>query len=284
MINIFINGFGRIGSSIYKLIKDDKEFNIVGINELNPIKVDDIPIFSTKDPKELNLKDVDILIQSSGVYLTKKSNEVFLTQGAKRVLITTPSDAPTFIYNINHKNYQNQSIISASSCSATAITPIIKTFEKFEIVSLFATMIHSYTNDQPLLDKPKAYQDIRRVRSATQNILPLYSTAPKAVKRFFPDLNIEAKSIRVPLAYTTFYDLTLKVKKSIFDIKSIIEQNLDYTYEEVVSSDFIGSKSAITIDMNFTNSFENMIKISGWQDNEIGYCAQVVKLIKALFG
>ena len=284
MINIFINGFGRIGESIYKLIKDDTLFKIVGINELNPIKVDNIPIFSTKNPRELDLKNVDILIQASGAFLTEESNKIFLEQGAKRVIITAPSNAPTFIYNINHDRYNNEKIISASSCSATAITPVIKAFEMFGIEAMFASMIHSYTNDQALLDRAKNYIDIRRTRSATQNILPLYSTAPQAVKRLFSDIEIEAKSIRVPVAYTTFYDLTLKLKNSPKDIKTVIKNNLEYTYKPVVSSDFINSHSAITIDMNFTQIYGNILKISGWQDNEVGYSYQLIKLIKALFG
>ena len=283
MINIFINGFGRIGNTIYNLIKNDKFFNIVGINELNPVNVDDIPIFCTKNPQELNLKSVDILIQSSGAFLSEEENKIFLQQGAKRVLITAPSNAPTFIYDINHKKYKDEKIFSTSSCSATAITPVIKFFDKYGIEAIFASMIHSYTNDQALLDRAKNYMDIRRTRSATQNILPLYSTATQAVKRFFPHIEIEAKSIRVPVAYTTFYDLTLKLKNKPQNIEDIIKNNFNYTYEPVVSSDFIGSLEAITIDINFTKLYDNILKISGWQDNEVGYSYQVIKLIKALF-
>jgi glyceraldehyde 3-phosphate dehydrogenase len=282
VIKIFINGFGRIGESIYTLIKDDSNFEIVGINELNPIKVDDIPIFSEKEPKNLNLNGVDILIQATGAFLKKKQNEAFLKAGAKKVLITAPSDAPTFIYGINHNSYRGEKIISASSCSATATVPVIKAFEEFEPKSCYALMIHSYTNDQVLLDRAKNYMDIRKTRSATLNILPLYSTAPKAIKRFFPSLKIEAKSIRVPLAYSTFYDITLITKNEVKNFEEIIKKSLPYTYEKVVSSDIKGKKEPIVIDMEFSFKDKKMLKICGWQDNEIGYSFQVVKLIKKI--
>jgi len=282
VINVFINGFGRIGSSIYNLIKDDPNFKVAGINELNPIEVDNIPIFCEKDPKNLNLKGVDVLLQASGAFLKEEQNQAFLDAGAKKVLITAPSDAPTYLFGINHDKYKGERIVSGSSCSATAIVPVIKAFESFGIKACYASMIHSYTNDQALLDRAKPYMDIRRTRSATLNILPLYSTAPQAVRRFFPDLLIEAKSIRVPLAYCTFYDITLVLQNEPKEFEKVIKEKLDYTYEKKVSSDFIGSHSAITVDMQFSYHDKKMLKICGWQDNEIGYSANLVKLLKAV--
>lgn len=284
MIKVFINGFGRIGNTLYNLLKDDPSVMIAGINELNPVEVDNIPVFCEKDPKNLDLKGVDVVLQASGAFLKEEQNKPFLTQGAKKVLITAPSDAPTFLYGINHDRYKQERIISGSSCSATAIVPVLKAFEEFGIKSCYASMIHSYTNDQALLDRAKPYMDIRRTRSATLNILPLYSTAPQAVKRFFPDLDIEAKSIRVPLAYCTFYDITLILKTQPKKFKDIIKQNLDFTCEKLVSSDFIGSHSAITVDMEFSTHDQKMVKISGWQDNEVGYSYQLIKLLKAIHG
>ena len=282
-MNIFINGFGRIGEAIYQILKDDAKVDIVGINDIYPVDVDDVPTFCERDPKNLDLSSVDVLVQSSGAFLKEDQNKIFLNQGAKKVIISAPSDAPSFIYGINHKNYNGEKIISASSCSATAITPVIKVFEKFGIKACFASMIHSYTNDQALLDRAKPYMDIRRVRSATINTLPLYSTAPQAVRRFFPELKIEATSIRVPVAYCTFYDLTIFLKDEIEDFEKLIKDNLEYSYEKLVSSDFIKDKRAVVVDMDFSFYHDRVLRISAWQDNEYGYSFQLVKLIKELY-
>lgn len=281
-IKVFINGFGRIGQHIYQILKDDNIVEIVGINDIYDINLKDIPIFKESNPINLDLKGVDVLIQASGKFLTKAENEIYLKQGAKKVIISAPSDAKAFIYGINHKEYNGEEIISASSCSATAIVPVIKAFEAYDIKGCYASMIHSYTNDQQLLDEAKVYKDIRRVRSATTNILPLYSTAPKAVKKFFPTLEIEATSIRVPIAYCTYYDITLLVQKEVKNFESVIKDSFEYTYEKKVSSDFILSPCSITVDMNFSYIDKNFIKISGWQDNEYGYSYQLTKLIKVV--
>ena len=287
MINIFINGFGRIGEAIYNLAKDDKEFNIVGVNDIEKIDLDGVKTYCTNDPKELDLSEVDICIQANGKYLTKKQNQIFLNQGAKRVVISAPSpDASHFMIGINEKSYKDEKIFSTSSCSATAINPVIKLLSDYGIVGCYASMIHSYTNDQALLDRAKPYMDIRRTRSATLNILPLYSTAPKAVRDFFPNLKIEAKSIRVPLAYCTFYDLTLYLDSEVKNLQDIIKDSckgfIRYTSEPKVSSDFIKDPNFITYDLNFCKSYANVVKISAWQDNEYGYSNQLLQTIKAL--
>ena len=196
MIKVFINGFGRIGQSLYEIISENRDFEVVGINDIFEVDVKGTRKFCVKNPKELKLDGVDVCIQANGKYLSLEENEIFLQRGAKRVVISAPSpDAPHFIYGINHEDYKDERIFSTSSCSATAITHIIKSFDEFGILGCYATMIHSYTNDQALLDRAKPYMDIRRTRSATLNILPLYSTAPKAVRDFFPYLSIEAKSV-----------------------------------------------------------------------------------------
>ena len=287
MINIFINGFGRIGQSLYNIAKNDKDFNIVGINDVEEFELDGVKTYCVKNPKELNLSGVDICIHANGKYLTQEQNQIFLNQGAKRVVISAPSpDAPHFMIGINENSYNHEKIFSTSSCSATAIAPIIKLFQKYGIKFCYSSMIHSYTNDQALLDRPKPYMDIRRTRSATLNILPLYSTAPKAVRDFFPDLSIEAKSIRVPIAYCTFYDITLYLDKEINNLHDKIVSSchdyISYTSEPKVSSDFIKDLNFLTYDLNFCKSYGKMVKISAWQDNEYGYSNQLLQTIKAL--
>ena len=283
MIKIFINGFGRIGNCIFELAKDDDQIKVVGINDIYQIKnINGVKIYTQKDPKKLDLQDVDVLIQSSGVFLTKEQNEIYLKNGAKKVLITAPSPVPTFIYGINHDDYKGEKIISSSSCSITAIAPIIKTFFPYQIKAVFASMIHSYTSDQPLLDENRAFLDLRRNRSATLNILPLLSSASKEIKKFFPSLHMEAKSIRVPLKSCTYYDISLYLQNEVEDFFNLIKQNFVFTAQKLVSSDFIGNKEALVVDINQSFYQNKMAKICAWQDNEVGYSNQVIKLIKAI--
>ncbi len=287
MINIFINGFGRIGQALYNLAKHSKDFNIVGINDIEEFELDRVKTYCVKNPEDLDLSGVDVCIQANGKYLTLEQNEIFLKKGAKRVVISAPSpDAPHFMVGINEGKYLNEKIFSTSSCSATAIAPVIKLFSEFGIKSCYSSMIHSYTNDQALLDRAKPYMDIRRTRSATLNILPLYSTAPKAVRDFFPDLEIDAKSIRVPLAYCTFYDITLILKRDIKDLHRCLKESckgfITYTFEPKVSSDFIKDCNFLTYDLNFCKSYDKIVKISAWQDNEYGYSNQLLQTIKVL--
>ena len=123
MIKVFINGFGRIGQSLYEIINKSHDFKVVGINDIFDIDVKDVKKFCIKNPKELDLDGVDICIQANGKYLSLEENEIFLQRGAKRVVISAPSpNAPHFIYGINHKSYSGEKIFSTSSCSATAIT------------------------------------------------------------------------------------------------------------------------------------------------------------------
>ena len=287
MINIFINGFGRIGQSLYNLVKNDKDFNIIGINDIEEFELEGVKTYCIKNPSELDLSGVDVCIQANGKYLTLEQNEVFLKQGAKRVVISAPSsDAPHFMIGINEDNYNHEKIFSTSSCSATAIAPVIKLFSEFGIKACYSSMIHSYTNDQALLDRAKPYMDIRRTRSATLNILPLYSTAPKAVRDFFPSLEIEANSIRVPLAYCTFYDITLYLDSEVDNLHDKIISSckdfINYTSEPKASSDFINDCNFLTYDLSFCKSYGKMVKISAWQDNEYGYSNQLLQTIKAL--
>ena len=287
MINIFINGFGRIGQALYNIAKHDKDFNIIGINDIEEFELKGVKTYFVKNPSELDLRDVDIFIQANGKYLTIEQNQIFLNKGAKKVVISAPSpDAPHFMIGINEDSYTHEKIFSTSSCSATAIAPVIKLFQKYGIKSCYSSMIHSYTNDQAVLDRAKPYMDIRRTRSATLNILPLYSTAPKAVRDFFPDLSIEAKSIRVPIAYCTYYDITLYLDKEVDNLHdklvSSCHDYISYTYEQKVSSDFIKDLNFLTYDLSFCKSYGKMVKISAWQDNEYGYSNQLLSTIKAL--
>ena len=314
-INIFINGFGRIGRHCAKILSKDDTVSIVGINDLyekkqmlhlfshdsiygesNPHLLKNTQFFTQKDPKNLPLEDldIDILLQCSGVFLDTPSNMIYLKKGVRKVIISAPAtdETPVYIMGINEKSYQNQPIISASSCSANAIVPLLTLVnQSLGINGVFVSMIHSYTADQNLLDVKHPSRDLRRSRSATQNILPLYSTASYAVSKVMPNLKgkILATSIRIPLSHCTFYDITIKTKKdtNTNTLHELLKYNpltiLDTTEEKLVSTDFIANPNSAIVDLNFTEVLEeNLLKITAWQDNEYAYAKRLVELAKSI--
>ncbi len=310
-IRVFINGFGRIGRVSAKILSNLPNVKIVGINDLYSKEqmlhlfrfdtiygefdqniLNETIFFKEEDPTKLKIEDldIDILLQCSGVYLSKKSNEIFLKKGVKRVIISAPckDDTPTFIMGINEKDYNFQSIISASSCSANAIVLILSLLERhYGINSAYFSMIHSYTADQNLLDLKHSSGDPRRARSATANILPLQSSASSAVENILTYLKgkTTAVSVRVPLASCTFYDLSVFIKKettkkSLHDIFKNAKSNyLDVTDTPCVSTDFIKNPHSSTIDLSFTDTIEkDLVKVGAWQDNEYAYAARLCEL------
>ncbi len=318
MIKVFINGFGRIGRSVAKIVLDDDRFELVGINDIydfnqmaqlfkndsiygslnhkielknNKLIVNNrvITLFSQENPPKIKS---DVLLQCSGVHLSSKANKPYIENGAKKVIISAPSsdEVPTYIYGVNHQNYQGEPIISNSSCSANAIVPIFEIVQKnFGIKSAFMSMIHSYTAYQKLLDVKHYSKDIRRARSATQNIIPLESSAANATAKFFPHLKdkLYAKSIRVPVSATTCYDLSINLSKKSSNSKILktlqdsieLSDILDMTNTPLVSRDFIQSPYSATIDMSFTNLLDgDLLRVLAWQDNEYGYAKRVVDM------
>ena len=324
-IKVFINGFGRIGRSTLRILLQKERFEVVGINDIYPfsqmrdlLKYDSIykefekevildnirlliegskiKLYNLKDPKDLNLEGVDLLLECSGLYLTKESNEIFLSQGAKRVIISTPpkDDMPRFIIDVNHKEFRGEKIVSNSSCSANAIVPILKILDSsFTITSASFSMFHSYTAYQKLLDVKHYSKDIRRSRSATQNIEPLMSSADGEVLSFFPHLKnrLYAKSIRVPLSATTLYDITLSIKEKtkVDSLNTLLTEGaknydkISINKKPLVSSDFIKDENAAVIDLTLTQVVDkDLIKVFAWQDNEYGYAYQLVRLAEEL--
>jgi len=330
-IRVFINGFGRIGRSALRVMLDDETFEIVGINDLfsyeqfayflkydslfktlpDKMTIDDdllcvgeqnVKLFCQADPFKLDLAslDVDVLLQCSGMSLTRESNRCYLDQGVKRVILSTPpsDEMPTYIMGFNHLDYKDEKIISNSSCSANAMAPIMQVIDRwYGIKSTSVSMIHSYTSEQNLLDSKSASSDLRRSRSATLNILPLGSTATATLGALFPHLKgkLYTKSIRVPISATTLYDFTLNVESKIDRerlnelFKSEVQESLkkiiatDESYK--VSSDYIHDRHSATIDLLLTEVIDgNCIKITAWQDNEYGYACQLVQMAKVVSG
>ncbi len=327
-IRIFINGFGRIGRSAARIILEDNSFELVGINDLYSYEqmayllkydsiygtldhnitlkeerlfIDDhaVKLFSESDPENMDIRslNVDVVLQCTGMFLTTKSNLPLIENGAKRVIISAPvtDDTPTYIFGVNHQEYKHESIISNSSCSANAIVPIFQIINKhFGIEGAMMSMYHSYTSYQNLLDGKHYSKDIRRTRSATQNIIPLMSSAAEATARFFPHLKekLYAKSIRVPIPSTTLYDLSIKLDGSYTkqevnqrleaEVKSSYENILDTTNIPNESNFYVKNPHSAVINLPFTVISGNLLRISAWQDNEYGYAKRLVDMAKVI--
>jgi len=325
-IRVLINGFGRIGRSAARIMLDDSAFELIAINDLysyeqmayllkydsiyGTLKHDvnakgnrlfvnsqEIKFFSEKNPANIDIKplDIDIVLQCTGVFLTKESNIPFIENGAKKVLVSAPAsdDMLTYIYGVNHKEYKHEDIISSSSCSANAIVPIFKIIDKhFGIESAMMSMYHSYTAYQHLLDNAHHSEDIRRTRSATQNIIPLVSSAAQATSYFFPKLKekLYARSIRIPISSTTLYDLSIKISKvnTEENINQILKKEISTSYTAVLdtrdevreSSDFIQNPHSAVVNLAFTKVAGDLLKVSAWQDNEYGYAKRLVDMAK----
>jgi len=327
-IRVFINGFGRIGRSAVRIMLEDEQFELVGINDLYsfeqigyllkydsiygtlPYKIQieegtlyidekKVKLFSEADPAKLDmtLLDVDVLLQCSGMFLTTGSNLPLIRNGAKKVIISAPAtdDTPTYIFGVNHKVYKQESVISNSSCSANAIVPIFKIIDKhFGINSAMMSMYHSYTVYQNLLDSKHYSKDIRRTRSATQNIIPLVSGAAEATSYFFPHLKerLYAKSIRVPIPSTTLYDLSIKLdgcytreevnQRLEAEVRSSYKNILDITNTPNESNDYIQNLHSAVINLPFTDIAGNLLRVSAWQDNEYGYAKRLVDMARVV--
>jgi len=257
-----------------------------------------IAMMSHKNPRDLDLASlgVDVVLQCSGISLSTDSNQAFIQQGAKKLIISTPAtdNTPTYIYGVNHKQYLGETIISNSSCSANAIVPIFKIIEKHcGIRGAMMHMFHSYTAYQNLLDSNHYSSDIRRARAAAQNIIPLTSSAARATEYFFPYLqdNLYARSIRIPVASTTMYDLSIKLdgRHELDSIKNSITDEIKLSYmgilgtnsADLVSSDYVQNPHSATLDMPLLDiAGGNLLRVSAWQDNEYGYAMRLVDMLK----
>ena len=328
-IRVFINGFGRIGRSAARIILKSDDLELVGINDLysyeqmayllkydsvygassHEISIDEqnmivdnqtISLYSTELPSRLPLKElnIDVVLECSGIFLTLKDTQPLIQAGAKRVVVSTPpkDDMLVFINGVNEQHYKGEPIISNSSCSTNAIVPILSIIDKhYKVRGAQMHMLHSYTAYQNLLDSNHYSSDIRRARAAAVNIIPIDSSAARATAYFFPHLreNLYAKSIRIPVAATTMYDLLIKVDtpttkehlENIIakEVKANYQNILDITTEPKVSSDYISSPYSATIDIPLLDiAGDNLIRVSAWQDNEYGYASRLVDMARVV--
>jgi len=324
-MKVAINGFGRIGRSIFRRALDEG-VNIIAINDLTDtktlayllkydsvygiydrpivagrgfIKVGDkkISVFSEKDPEKLPWKKlgIDIVIESTGFFIDREGASKHLKAGAKKVLISAPAKNPdiTIVLGVNEKKLKkSHNIISMGSCTTNCLAPIVKVLnDKFGIKKGFMTTIHAYTSNQNVLDGP--HKKLRRGRTAGVNLVPTTSGATTSVVEVIPSLKgkIDGMAIRAPVACGSITDFvatlgkpvtTEEVNKAMENASKKLKGILEYTEDEIVSTDIIGNSSSSIFDSKLTKANGNMIKILSWYDNEYGYSCRMVDLVKML--
>ncbi len=269
------NDNGEIGS----LIIDGKE----------------IPVFSQKDPSLLPWKDlnVDIVIESTGHFLTAEKLQAHLTAGAKKVVLSAPAkggDIPTYVLSVNDKNYKGETLINNASCTTNCVTPVAKVMvDNFGVEKAMMTTIHGYTSDQRLQDG--GHKDYRRARAAAQNIIPTSTGATIAATEAIPELKgiFNGLAIRVPVVVGSLSDFTFLLKRETTkeEVNTALKkaasnpsfQNiLEVTEDPIVSSDIIGNSHSAIVDLSLTQVVGgNMVKIIAWYDNEFGYANRLVE-------
>jgi len=286
------------------LLKYDSNFGTlkadVKTNKNNEIIVNKATtkIFSEKDPENLPWKKlkIDIVIEATGVFRTRELIEKHIKAGAKKVLLTAPPKDDldiTIVMGVNEKELKKtHKLVSNASCTTNCLAPMLKVLhENIGIQKGLMTTIHSYTNTQKILDLPD--KDLRRARAACLNIIPTTTGATDAVTKVIPDLKgkLDGIAIRVPTPTVSLVDFTgiVKLKTTIEEINKLFKNAsqkslkgiLDYTEEPLVSSDFKGDEHSCIFDALSTQVLQgNMIKVLGWYDNEWGYSARIVDLVK----
>lgn len=328
-IQVAINGFGRIGRNVMRLALNQSKFRVVAINDLtkpdinahlfkydsvhgtldHPVSVQDnqmvvgdhrIQLLSEKDPSRLPWKalGVDVVLECTGIFTDRDKASLHLAAGAKKVVISAPSkDADlTVVFGINHQQYNPQShhIVSNASCTTNCLAPVAQVIdEAFTIEKGAMTTVHSYTNDQQILDL--AHKDLRRARAAAVSMIPTSTGAAKAIGLVLPHLKgkLDGFAVRVPTPNVSLVDLTVNVAKSTTKdevnarlrdaAQGRLKGVLGFTTEPLVSCDFNGCTNSSTVDAELTNVYGgNMVKVVAWYDNEIGFSQRMVDLTNHL--
>ncbi len=325
MTKVAINGFGRIGRTVLRLLAQrESSLEVVAINDLTSpatlahlFKYDSVhgpfpgvtldgdvlkvgkhaaKLFAVKNPAELPWKDlgVELVLECTGIFRSLEKCQPHLEAGAKKVLISAPGEkgVPTFVMGVNEHLYEpaTQNIMSNASCTTNCLAPVVRVLhENYKILHGLMTTIHSYTNDQNILDLP--HKDLRRARAAAMSMIPTSTGAAKAIGLVMPDLNgkIDGYAMRVPTPNVSVVDFVCTVEK----VPTAAEINekltaaskegplagyLHVSTEPLVSIDFNGSQASSTADLTNTVVMGNMVKTLAWYDNETGYSARLIDL------
>ncbi|ERA59487.1 glyceraldehyde-3-phosphate dehydrogenase, type I [Helicobacter pylori GAM117Ai] len=321
-IKIAINGTGRIGLCAIRVASQRKDVEIVAINStaeletlLHLIRHDsvhghfeaklnanrtlnighskNILVLSERDINKLDFSvaNAEIIIECTGKFNSLEASSTHLKNSVKKVIISAPAqNTPTFVYGVNHQNYHNESVISNASCTTNATAPLLKILdEAFKVENALLTTIHSYTNDQNLLDTK--HKDIRRARAASLNLIPTSTGVSKAISLVLPHLGskVTGLAIRVPTPNVSLVDLSLSFKKVVSKAslhhalkdasKHAFKGIVSVDEERLVSSDFISSPfSAIVIDDQIMTIGEKNAKVLAWYDNEMGYSERLIDM------
>ncbi|MCJ8345649.1 type I glyceraldehyde-3-phosphate dehydrogenase [bacterium] len=325
-VKVAINGFGRIGRCFFRQALSDKNLEIVAINDLTDnktlahlLKYDsvhgkfngevsateqgilvngkEIKILAERNPSDLPWKDlsVDLVVECTGIFSKKADASKHIEAGAKKVIISAPSPDPdvTIVMGVNHDEYKkaDHHVVSNASCTTNCLAPVVKTLdEKFGISSGIMTTIHSYTNDQKILDLP--HKDLRRARAAAVSMIPTTTGAAKAVSLVLPQLDgkLTGMAIRVPTPNVSVVDVSLVLNKetSVEEVNSVLKDAsenelkgiLFYSEEPLVSCDYNGDAASSTIDaLSTLVQNKTHVKVISWYDNETGYSTRIVDLI-----
>lgn len=329
MTKVGINGFGRIGRLAFRAALTRKDIEVVGINDLVEAEymaymlkydsthgrfdgtVDEkdghlivngkkIRVTAEKDPANLKWNEVgaEIVIESTGLFLTKELAQKHIAAGAKKVVMSAPAkdDTPTFVMGVNHKKLtKDQTIVSNASCTTNCLAPLAKVLnDSFGIAEGLMSTVHAVTATQKTVDGPSG-KDWRGGRGAYQNIIPSSTGAAKAVALVIPELKgkLTGMSFRVPVADVSVVDLTVRLEKkaSYEDIKKAMKDAsegelkgiLGYTEEEVVSQDFLGDSRTCIFDAKAGIALnDHFVKVVAWYDNEWGYSNKLIDLVQAV--
>ena len=328
-IRVGINGFGRIGRQVLRALKQQNvaDIDVVAVNDLTDTKTlahlfkydsihrtyqgdvaagassitvdgSEIKVFAEKDPTNLKWRDlgVDVVLESTGKFTSADGARKHIDGGAKKVIISAPAKGEdiTIVMGVNESKYDSakHNIISNASCTTNCLVPMVKVIlDNFGFVRGSMVTIHSYTNDQQILDLP--HKDLRRARAAAMSIIPTTTGAAKATSLVLPELKgkIDGISIRVPTPDVSLTDLAVVVDKPVTmaqvnaAFKAAAEgpmsHVMQYSEEELVSSDYIGNPASCILDAKSTNVVDGLlIKVSGWYDNEWGYSCRCVDLLR----
>ena len=331
-IRVAINGFGRIGRNILRAHYEDgkkHDLQFVAINDLGDAQInahlltydtahgrfngkvgvdgdslvvngDRIKVLAERDPAKLPWKSlgVDAVMECTGLFTSKAKAGAHVTAGAKKVVISAPGEKDvdrTVVFGVNHASLKaSDSVISNASCTTNCLAPLVKALDDgIGVVSGLMTTVHSYTNDQVLTDV--YHKDLRRARSASQNMIPTKTGAAAAVGLVLPHLNgkLDGYSIRVPTINVSIVDLSFVAKRptSVEEVNKVLQQAaagdlkgiLEYTTEQLVSSDFNHNPASSIVDSLLTKVAEGtLVKVSSWYDNEWGFSNRMLDITVAL--
>ncbi|MDF2431909.1 MAG: hypothetical protein JWP44_1540 [Mucilaginibacter sp.] len=328
VIKIAVNGFGRIGRIFLRSVIEKKNIRVVAINDLTDTRTlahlfkydsvhrgfkgsidfdsenlyingQTIKVFSVSEPSLLPWKelDIDLVIESTGKFTSKKGASLHLEAGAKQVIISAPStdkNVPTVVLGVNDSSVDLHSpVLSNASCTTNNVAAMVKVLdENWGIIDGYITTVHSMTGDQNLHDAP--HKDLRRARAASASIIPTTTGAAKAITAIFPHLEgrLGGAGIRVPVLNGSLTDFTCSLKKqpTVKDInlafklaaEGSMKNILEYTEDPIVSTDILENTHSCILDAGLTSIVGGLVKVVGWYDNEMGYSSRLTDLVERI--